>query len=153
MEPWPPKAAGLYSDRAAEWVVDTMYRCPVVQQLVWHARNAPSFEYEFDHAAPGREALGAVHGTEVPYVFGTLNDRYTAVDHAISSTLQQYWTNFAKTGNPNGAGLPLWPKFDTIARKYIGFTGDGAAAGEKLRGPYCDLYIENVARLMKGDLP
>ena len=151
--PLAQKAFALYGYRAAEWVVDTMYRCPVVAQLLWHAPKSPSFEYEFDHAAPGREALGAVHGTEVPYVFGTLNPRYTDVDRKISSTLQQYWTNFAKTGNPNGAGLPQWPKFDTIARGYIEFTGDGPVTGEGLRRPFCDLYVENVARLMKGNLP
>ena len=147
------KALPLYGDRAADWVVDTMYRCPVVQQLAWHAARSRSFEYEFDHAAPGREAVGAVHGTEVPYVFGVLNDRYTAVDRGISSALQQYWTNFAKTGNPNGPGLPQWPEFDTIARGYIQFTGDGPASHQGLRRSFCDLYIENVARLMKGELP
>src|SRR5207237_1197641 len=56
---------------AAQWVVDTMYRCPVVMQLIWHASAGnPSYEYQFDRAAPGREAVGATHGAELPYVFG-----------------------------------------------------------------------------------
>jgi len=147
--PLAPKAFTLYGDHAAEWVVDTMYRCPVVAQLAWHAPGSPSFEYEFDRAAPGREALGAVHGTEVAYVFGALNPRYADADRAISSAMQQYWTNFAKTGSPDGAGLIQWPKFDAAARGYIEFTGDGPIAGEGLRRAYCDLYIENVQRLMR----
>jgi len=115
---------------------------------------SPSFEYEFDRAAPGREALGAVHGTEVAYVFGALNPNalnqsYADADRAISSVMQQYWTNFARTGNPNGAGLVQWPKFDAAARGYIEFTGDGPVAGEGLRRAYCDLYVENVQRLMR----
>lgn len=142
-----PRALALYGDRATEWVVDTMYRCPVVAELIWHAANGPSFEYEFDHAAPGREAVGAVHGTEVAYVFGALNARYADVDRDISAALQGYWTNFAKTGNPNGTGLPMWPKFDASARAYVSFTGAGAVAGEGLRRKYCDLYVENVKRL------
>jgi para-nitrobenzyl esterase len=62
--------------------------------------------------------------------------------------MQQYWTNFAKTGNPNGAGLPQWPRFDVSARGYIEFTDSGPQAREGLRRPYCDLYLENVKRLM-----
>lgn len=139
--PLAPKAFAQYKDNAMEWVVDTMYRCPVVAQLLWHAPVAPSFEYEFDHAVPGREALGAVHGAEVPYVFGARND------HQISSAMQAYWTNFAKTGDPNGSGLPLWPKFNATARGYITFSDSGPVAGERLRGAFCDMYVENVRRL------
>jgi para-nitrobenzyl esterase len=135
----------LYGGQATQWVVDTMYRCPVVAQLIWHANagNA-SFEYQFDRAAPGREALGAVHGAEVPYVFGALGDRYAPADRQISGTMQEYWTNFAKTGNPDNR----WPKFDTASRGYLEFTSDGPVPGEGLRRPFCDLYVENVKRLM-----
>ena len=139
----------LYGAADAQWVVDSMYRCPVVAQLVWHtAAGNPAFEYQFDRAAPGREALGAVHGAEVPYVFGSLGPQYAAADHDLSAAIQQYWTNFAKTGNPNGAGLPQWPRFDASARGHIEFTDSGPQAREGLRRPYCDLYIENVKRLM-----
>lgn len=139
----------LYGAADAQWVVDSMYRCPVVAQLVWHAAAGnPAFEYQFDRAAPGRESLGAVHGAEVPYVFGSLGPQYAATDHDLSAAMQQYWTNFAKTGNPNGAGLPQWPRFDVSARGYIEFTDSGPQAREGLRRPYCDLYLENVKRLM-----
>lgn len=140
---YPATAADpLYGGRAAQWVVDTMYRCPVVAQLLWHDKAGNTgYEYQFDLATPGREALGAVHGAEVPYVFGT-----RAGD--TSAAMQLYWTNFAKTGNPNGAGLPQWPKFDAAARGYVEFTESGPAAREGLRRPYCDLYVENVQRLM-----
>jgi para-nitrobenzyl esterase len=140
----------LYGDSSAQWVVDTMYRCPVVAELQWHtAAGNPAWEYQFDRAAPGREAIGAVHGAEVPYVFGTLDSKYSSVDHGISEVIQQYWTTFAKTGNPNDGGLSEWPGFSASAREYLEFTSDGPASGKGLRKPFCALYVENVQRLMK----
>jgi para-nitrobenzyl esterase len=62
--------------------------------------------------------------------------------------MQQYWTNFAKTGNPNGDVSPVWPKFDPLARGYLQFLDAGPVAQTGLRRPYCDLFIENVQRLM-----
>jgi len=139
----------LYGAVPAQWVVDTMYRCPVVVQLNWHAAaGSTGYEYQFDRAAPGREAAGATHGAEVSYVFGNMGANYAAPDRDISAAMQQYWTNFAKSGDPNGAGLPKWPKYDATSRGYIEFTDSGAVAREGLRRPYCDLYVENAQRLM-----
>jgi len=139
----------LYGNTPAQWVVDTMYRCPVVVQLVWHAAAGNTgYEYQFDRAAPGREAAGATHGAEVGYVFGTLGANYVQADRDLSDAIQQYWTNFAKTGDPNGGSLPKWPKFDSSARGYIEFTDNGPIAREGLRRPFCDLYQENMNRLI-----
>ncbi|HLI86221.1 MAG TPA: carboxylesterase family protein [Bryobacteraceae bacterium] len=133
----------LYGGAAAQWVVDTMYRCPVVAQSVWHAAAGnTAYEYQFDLPARGRESLGSVHGAEVPYVFGRMGD------DPASKAIQQYWTNFAKSGNPNGPGLPQWPKFENVARGYLEFTANGPVPGKGLRRPFCDLYVENVKRLM-----
>ncbi|HXP85166.1 MAG TPA: carboxylesterase family protein [Bryobacteraceae bacterium] len=146
----------LYGGQAAQWVVDTMYRCPVVAQLNWHvAAGNAGFEYQFDRPAPGREALGATHGAEVPYVFGNLgpadgpNARYKDADRALSAAIEEYWTNFAKTGAPSPpqSSLPRWPKYDASARGYMEFTDNGPVAREALRRPFCDLYVENTKRL------
>jgi para-nitrobenzyl esterase len=61
--------------------------------------------------------------------------------------MQKYWTNFAKTGNPNGAGLPTWPTFDATSRAYVQFTDAGVALSkEGLRRAFCDVFMENAKR-------
>ena len=60
--------------------------------------------------------------------------------------MQEYWTNFAKTGDPNGGTLVKWPKFDATARAYMDFTDAGPMAKEGLRRQVCDLFMENQKR-------
>jgi para-nitrobenzyl esterase len=79
-----------------------------------HARIQPrTFLYRWDHVPPGPQAarMGAVHGGEVAYMFGTLDQAgsaFTDADRSLSRQMADYWANFVKTGNPNGPGLPRW---------------------------------------------
>ena len=72
-----------------------------------------AFVYYFDHRTPASPD-GANHGAEVTYVFGNFGGQGGAPqpeDLALSNLIQAYWINFAKTGDPNGTGLPSWPNF------------------------------------------
>ena len=71
----------------------------------------PVYEYCF---AKDNRSLRANHGGEMPYAYGNLWRHawlYDEADTALSETMQSYWVNFVKTGNPNGEGLPEWKAF------------------------------------------
>jgi para-nitrobenzyl esterase len=80
--------------------------------------DSPVYRYHFELAAPpSKYHLGssAFHSDDIEYVFGTLDTRSGAVwrpeDRKLSEHIMSYWTNFAKTGDPNRSGLPPWPMY------------------------------------------
>ena len=77
---------------------------------------------------------GAPHGGEISYVFGTLaagRGGPPSADLAVSRMAQSYWVNFARNGDPNGPGLPTWPRHDPKKDVIFEFRPDGLRA----RGP------------------
>jgi para-nitrobenzyl esterase len=91
--------------------------------------GAPTYYYYYTHVRPLMVAdisgqppqWGAVHSAEIEYALGNLDTnplyRWTAADRKVSATMSAYFANFIKTGNPNGKGLPEWPKASPDARK------------------------------------
>jgi para-nitrobenzyl esterase len=136
-----------------QFTTDNSFRCGTIQELIWHtAVGNPGYEYQFSRTVHGKEALGAPHASEIPFIFGTLSvwqnmRNYNDSDQQYAPQMQAYWTNFAKTGDPNGGQLVKWPKFDATARAYMDFTDAGPVAKEGLRRQVCDVFIENQKRV------
>jgi para-nitrobenzyl esterase len=77
---------------------------------------------------------------------------YTDADRKVSNDIQTYWANFARTGNPNGNGLPEWPKANPKSRPYLEFTiHDGPVVREAQRRELCEMYIEGLKETIPGN--
>lgn len=139
-----------YGSVADQLIADWTFRCPATLQAALHqAAHHATYEYEFEHAIPGQEAQGAVHSADLPYVFGfypksgNISGDFGEVDFQLADLMETYWTDFAKTGNPNGGAPPKWPEFGS-SKLFLKFTQDGQAVASTggLRQPQCELYRE-----------
>jgi para-nitrobenzyl esterase len=101
------------------------------------AKGTPAYVYLFSYVSPSMQQwmrYGAAHGSEIPYVFDNLRGWNGATvaskDSVVARMMNTYWTNFAKTGDPNGNGLPKWPRYDSSKDEILEFQPDGSAIGE-----------------------
>jgi len=164
--PAPTEEETLYGPSLIRWRTDITFRCPAELAADLHAEvhnNSlypnKTWEYQFSVNYPGKPY--SEHTAEVPYVFGTfppgggpdpasgiqadpalIPKTVTPEARAVSDAMQAYWTNFAKTGDPNGPGLPPWPQHHGSGG-YIEFTMQGSVphAG-RLRDEACRLFNE-----------
>jgi para-nitrobenzyl esterase len=118
--------------------------------------------YEFDRGIPGngKKALGAFHGLEIPYVFGTFRDPswnwlpFEPIDSRLSEIVQTFWTNFGKTGNPNGRGVPGWPEFDSREQSAMKFSKSGTVELRPHSRPaYCDVDAGHLRQRLTSMTP
>jgi para-nitrobenzyl esterase len=115
----------IYSDTVA-W---QMRSWAALQSRTGHR---PSFLYLFDQSPPPSDLYppGPIHAAEIVYVFQSFDHEqraWTSVDRQLGKLMSQYWINFARTGDPNGAGLPSWPAFHSNDAQVMNFAADSHA--------------------------
>lgn len=118
---------------------DGMFTCPMRQ---WADASENAYLYYFTRAPlhAERERYGAYHGSDISYVFRTLDARAFSADEtddALAETMSSYWVNFATTGDPNGDGLPPWPAYTTDGGAYLEL-GDDVRSRSHLNREACD---------------
>jgi para-nitrobenzyl esterase len=110
----------------------------------------PIYRYRFDLGPPSdpkAPQLGAYHSAEIEYVFGQLDSKadvkWSPETRQLSELMQKYWANFARSGDPNGAGLPKWPVYSAADGWQVMYLdAKSAARKDDLRDRY--LFLERV---------
>lgn len=113
--------------------------------------TAPAYAYHFDVATDYTPS--SRHAVEIDYVFGTLAPHWlsppsgepSARDRELAAQLGAYWVNFARTGDPNGEGLPHWPEYQPEAERFLVFGTEATAASG---GPSTDRL--HLLRSLRG---
>ncbi|MFD2792413.1 carboxylesterase/lipase family protein [Promicromonospora vindobonensis] len=127
----------LYPGETEEQVFDSMLQAQVDRaftratyrwaRLQTQSGQAPAYLYFFTHTPPGedQEEYGAYHGAELMYAFDNLGvdgpADYGEADHLLRDHLSGYWLNFVRTGDPNGAELPVWSTFADVPEQVMQF--------------------------------
>lgn len=97
-----------------------------VEWGAYHARESrkPVYGYYLDRQLPGGDNVGAYHGSDLWYAFGTLDHNwrpFEEIDYRISENMIDYFAAFIKTGEPNAAGLAKWEPLTDRNTKFIEF--------------------------------
>jgi para-nitrobenzyl esterase len=142
---YPTSAFASADDALVEATTDGAFACPA-RRLARAASTAGAdvYLYAFAHVPekPLLPGLGSFHSSEMSYVFG-FDDPLQATqadEQPLVTAMQGYWTRFAKTGDPNGAGAPTWPKYDAATDADLSLNLPAPTSETGHRKATCDFW-------------
>jgi para-nitrobenzyl esterase len=114
-------------------VSDALFGEPARSLAAWQAQRAPVYLYRFTalSATAPKFLTGAPHASDRAYVFdnpGAMEWPADPQDPARARTISAYWVAFAKTGDPNGDGRPVWPRYEAKSDLLMNLANDGPKA-------------------------
>ncbi len=171
---WRERAERRFGDMASEYMmlypasddeVATQSQYDAFRdELAWVDRNyvrlqtqtgAKGYLYYFTHEPPGpplwpARASGATHGGEAQFIWNNLiaNRPWRDIDHEVAQYMMAYWINFARRGNPNGAGLPQWAPYEAkgnLQAMQLGARAELASPPEAAKLAFYQRWYERVA--------
>jgi para-nitrobenzyl esterase len=135
--------------------LETESRFVATAALIARAASKVSavYMYRFSRVGPSSRSVwgGAAHTSEVPYVFDNTSgdaSQFEEIDRTVSGAMAAAWVRFAKTGNPNGGGLPQWPAYRSPDYRLLDF-GDAATVRSNARSPEIE-FFQRAFETMRG---
>jgi para-nitrobenzyl esterase len=140
-----------YQAALTQVVGDSLLICSTYDSAILASNQGlPVWTYNFDQPlefphlvgpGPGEVDLGATHGAELPYVFGTSPIFATNAGEAtVSALMERYWTRFAAGGDPNGGSDLSWPKFSAASNQRMQFNLQPSVLTD-FHAPQCNFWI------------
>ncbi|ESP00884.1 hypothetical protein LOTGIDRAFT_91354, partial [Lottia gigantea] len=160
-----------------ELLSDGQYVAPLIKAAQYHAETADTYLYAFSYSTQTEGSLNedvhGIHGDELPYVFGAplvggispFPETYTNAERMISEAVMTYWTNFAKTGDPNSPRNQTslhggrvknrfvninWPKFNLHDQQYL-LIARRPTVRHHYRGQKLALWLDLIPKINQGD--
>lgn len=132
---YPALDKGQMRENLDRFLTAALFLLPAREMAAWHAGGAPTWRFHFTRVSRVAYTLtlGAHHGAEIPYLFGTLGEKNRQEpDEELSRQMTAAWVRFARTGDPNGGELPAWAPWEAAQDNYLEF-GPQIRAGAGLR--------------------
>jgi len=138
--------ADIVTNSGARFVADNMVK-----------KGSTVYGYYLSYIADARRGKqpGAAHADDVAFVTGNLEaeldlkpSNIASKDREVSDLMMDYWVQFAKTGNPNGAGLPEWPAYDPATSRFLEF-GDETRVLDSFLVERMDYHVNRSRDLLK----
>ena len=131
----------------AHMLSEVVFAEPARNLAALHAaagQRAWLYRFAYVNEAERAKRDGARHAAEIPYVFdvvGAMVKGSTEADRRMGATVSAYWTRFARSGDPNGAGQPAWPAYAPARDAFLEFTNQGPRARKEPNGARLD-YVK-----------